>query len=729
MTVSEAERETTSAADSDALAGPTGNDTAEPETSVASSIDGLTPAGRRRLRRAWLAGGVPSLLLYAWMLTAGRWDFFQRYAFDDFFDLQARAMLDGRLDVPADRVGFEGFVTDGRTYVYFGLVPSIVRMPILMLTDRLDGQLTALSMLLAATVLCVSVYRLTCVLRGVVRGDVPVGPVERIATAGLAFATLIAPPFFLASETIVYHEATLWGLALSVAGFDAVMRWQRQPTGRRLAVASIMITLAILGRLSIALGPLAALAIVGGLRLWRLWRATEPQRRQRVVRAAGQIALAGLVPVVLSMAVNEIKFHQVFGVPPDRQAESGGMGEGRQKVLEAHSLYVSPEYLPTNLWQYFGPRGFDVRRDFPYIDFPRNGPTALDDDVIYDALDWCSSLPATAPTLCVLTVVGLVWAVRSRRKRDDRNRIWPLLVGALASSSIVMVFAYIANRYLNDIYPVVLIPGLVGFHAAAMAVARFRPVTRRLVFGGMAVLLLGGTVVNVAQALEYQRERGHAVPDDWRAEWVGLRVRAPGAPHVDRLGLDDRLPEAPDGGLLMVGDCDGLYVGVKAMFPQEGSTWLAVERGPKVGVHDVRLDLDQLPVGDRYPIITLGRGEDSVVIGVVRLDDDKIRVDTLGPASYDPDGDGPLKDGDWEQGLARPIDGEVKLRITADRRQPANNVFFGNLVLNRVHVPHGDGADEVRLGQAADRPGLAGDFPGGVERVAPDMSTCHDAVD
>lgn len=674
-------------------------------------VDGLDAGDRRRLRRAWLAGAVPTLLLFTWVLTAGRGNFLQQQFFDDFFDLQGRAMLDGRLDVPADRVGFEGFITDGRTYIYFGLVPSLLRMPILVLTDQFDGRLTTLSMLAAAVVLAAAAFRLSCVVRTMVRGRAPVGRVELWATAGLAVAVLIGPPFFLASAAIVYHEAMLWGLALSIAGFDAVVRWQRDPTGRRLAVASALITLAILSRLSIALGPLLALAVTGGLRLWQRARREPQAGLWPLLRPAAALAAAGLVPMVLSMAVNYAKFHQLVGVPPDRQALAGEVGAGRRAVLEQHSLYVGLDYLPTNLWQYFGPNGFELRPDFPWIDFPRGGPTRLDDDLVYDALDWCSSLPATVPLLCVLAVAGIVGAMRTRRERDQASRVAPLLLGALAGSSIVMVFAYIANRYLNDLYPLVLVPGLLGFHMAGRAAARWRPPVRRALLAGAGALVALTLPVNLALALEYQYERGPAVPDDWRAEWIGWRVAAPGAPDPLRIDIDDPLPRARDGGLLVVGDCDGLYMGVR-------DDWLSVQRGPAVGVYDLRVDVDRLPVGQRFPLITLGRGDEATVIGLVRLDDGTTRVDTLGPEAIDRP---------WLKGLPRDLDGELTLRVTADHRQPANNVYHGDLPLNLVYLPSGEGADQVMLGRAPDRPGVARTLPGGVETVDPDLSVCRSA--
>jgi hypothetical protein len=175
---------------------------------AATSIDGLDAAGRRRLRRAWWSGAVPALLAYLGVLTVGRVDLLQHHYFDDFFDAQARSLMHGRLDVPPEVAAFEGFLIDGRTHIYFGPVPALVRMPVLAVTDRFDGRLTTLSMLLATVILTIAAFRLLCVLRGIVRGDDPVGRREPLVTGLLAVVVLVAPPFFLASEAVVYHEAS-----------------------------------------------------------------------------------------------------------------------------------------------------------------------------------------------------------------------------------------------------------------------------------------------------------------------------------------------------------------------------------------------------------------------------------------------------------------------------------------------------------------------------------------
>jgi hypothetical protein len=69
--------------------------------------------------------------------------------FSSFYDQQARAILDGHLDVPTNSLGIEGFVHAGKTFMYFPPWPAILRLPVLLTTHEYDGKLTLLSMLIA----------------------------------------------------------------------------------------------------------------------------------------------------------------------------------------------------------------------------------------------------------------------------------------------------------------------------------------------------------------------------------------------------------------------------------------------------------------------------------------------------------------------------------------------------------------------------------------------------
>jgi hypothetical protein len=225
--------------------------------------------------------------------------------------------------------------------------------------------------------------------------------------------------------------------------------------------------------------------------------------------------------------------------------------------------------------------------------------------------------------------------------------------------------------------------------------------------------------VNTALALAYQRERGPVVPEEWRADWVALRIGLPGSysPYtVDevyrRMPADD---DVFDGRLAVVGDCAGMYL-------HRNDEWIGVVRGPGVEVYDVVVDLDDLPEdGTRVPLMTLGggrAGDTRSIVGIVRQDDGLVRVDVAAS---------PRHGGMWRRGFPEELDGEVTIRIDADRRESPFMVTHGRDVLNGAPYDNDEARD--KLGSAPAGRGVATSFPGTL-RIAPvDMASCQDALD
>src|SRR5215218_6915694 len=127
-------------------------------------------SARRRFRRAALIGGLLAVPVFFWMVNAGQLNPFHAERFGNFYDIQAHSLLDLHWNVPAKQVAFEGFLIDGKTYLYFGPVPALLRLPVVAITDSLDGRLTQISMLAAFAVAIVFVTRLSWRIRGLVRG-------------------------------------------------------------------------------------------------------------------------------------------------------------------------------------------------------------------------------------------------------------------------------------------------------------------------------------------------------------------------------------------------------------------------------------------------------------------------------------------------------------------------------------------------------------------------------
>jgi len=88
---------------------------------------------------AIVAAAVPYfwVLLVLWRSTP---DAFPSDASGPIYDTQARAILHGHLSLPNGSIPNEAFLHGGRTYTYFGIFPSLIRIPALLFTHSLDAR-------------------------------------------------------------------------------------------------------------------------------------------------------------------------------------------------------------------------------------------------------------------------------------------------------------------------------------------------------------------------------------------------------------------------------------------------------------------------------------------------------------------------------------------------------------------------------------------------------------
>src|SRR4051812_18774535 len=148
-----------------------------------------------RFRNGWLAGSTVATLAFAWMVSEGRLDLFRYHRLNsDFYDAQARSMVHGKLEIPARVLNIEGFTHDGKQYTYFPPFPAFLRLPFVAVTDSLDGRLTALSLLLAFVLAISAAGVPTWRVRGLVRGDQPVGTTELVLVALFALLLGVGSP-------------------------------------------------------------------------------------------------------------------------------------------------------------------------------------------------------------------------------------------------------------------------------------------------------------------------------------------------------------------------------------------------------------------------------------------------------------------------------------------------------------------------------------------------------
>ena len=216
------------------------------------------------IRRSARFGAVLASLPFLALLLNGQWSLVQDQGLlGGFYDAQAHAWLHGRWNVPAGTLGIEGILRHGKTYLYFGPVPALLRLPIALVTHSADGRISQLSMLAAFIVAMVFLVRLVVRIRFLVRGNRPVTGFEirivGVTVFALGGASVLV---FLAGLAVVYYEAALWGTALTIAAFDAMIDFTTSPRPRSFVIASGFSIAAILSRPSVGAAPAVALALL-----------------------------------------------------------------------------------------------------------------------------------------------------------------------------------------------------------------------------------------------------------------------------------------------------------------------------------------------------------------------------------------------------------------------------------------------------------------------------------
>lgn len=541
------------------------------------------PAPLHRDRAACAVVGLGTLLFWLVITAWQPWRLFGRGGFTaDFYDAQARAFWQLRLAVPAEVAGIEGFDIDGRTYLYYGPFLALVRMPFAlvdMLTDQavFAGRLTRVSMLAAYVAWCAAARHL------VHEAAQWFGRPLLSARRRLAFVALAAasPMIALTGWVSVYHETEAWAAVFAVTAAVATLRLLRRPSRRDALIGATAIAAAILTRASIGIGvgaAIGAIALVSLLLRGRIRPTLDPA-------AAGWLAGGSAGGLVIHVLVNTAKFGTPLGLPAERQVLSLVDPERAAWFAGNDGSFFSLRFLPTTLVHYLRPDTLALERLVPFVRF---GAPAVDrGSYPVETITPAASITAAAPALFVAAIAGLAVLVVATVRRRRTGAAWPwlaLTAGALVAATPTFTIGFIANRYLVDLLPLLLLPAAV----ATAALGSPAGWTRRIAAAGLLAALLWSSWANTALGI-----------------WIA-HLKSPGFTEL-RYRLDDAVfggpppsvvdaavgGAVPRDGMVGISTVDGRCAGV---YVAEQGRWVALER--TAGVTRLEGTLDIGSAGD-----------------------------------------------------------------------------------------------------------------------------------
>ncbi len=511
-----------------------------------------------RYVRSVTVAGFASMLVFLGVL----WDFrlhplrtaLGRRDFADFYDIQARALLDGHLNVPRGSLGIEGFIHQGQEFMYFPPGPALLRMPILLVTDAADGKLTAIFMLVAwvATVvlLTMTVWRVRRILRG--RAPLPRWEAAGYASFVVAFGAG-SVWLYLASSPWVYHEAYSWAIASGLFCTFALLGVIEDPTRRRTLLCGIALLTAVMSRATTGWAFGLAMIATG---IWLIMA----RRGIRGIPLGRLLIVMAVVPLSIGVGINWAKFEHPYEFDLSEQVWTS-VNEHRREALEANGGgLVSVDLLPTTLINYFRPNGIRFIPVPPFVTFPEKPAYAYGSGFLDQTYRTGSAVPFM-PALVLLAGWGLITVFRLRGP-DRASFLRIPVLGAGAVCGAVLVYGYISYRYMAEVIPLFAITGAIGLVDLGHLFMLRSERQRRAFVGVLAGLAAFGVLANTAVAVTTVKLANPGASLD---RYLGIQETwsdlVPGDPLRDMTTHSDELPErVPGEHLHIVGDCSALYV-------------------------------------------------------------------------------------------------------------------------------------------------------------------------
>lgn len=552
-------------------------ETASGRQTILLTEDAVYRRGRRYFTIAVLIGTGVMAAPYLWVL----WDLwvhsadpFRGAPTDYFYDIQARAMFHGMLSVPDSKLGIEGFVHDGRTYTYFGIFPSLLRMPVLLLTSRFDGALTAPSLLLAWMATALFSSLMLWRLRVMTRGRALLGRAEA-ASYGVLMATIMGGSVivYLAATPFVYNEDFAWSVPLTVGSLFTLLGVMERPSAGRVWASGVLVLLTNLNRTPAGYACVIGAGLVG---LWFLFgRSGDSNRRWALPTFA--VAFVGFAA---SCIVTYAKFGTPVGLPMADQVWAHVNAHRRYFLAANGGKAFSFGFLPSTLNAYLNPFGIRFTTLFPFITTPVAPAPWI--GAVLDQTYPTASVPATMPLLFLLACWGTITAFRPKALAPFRLTRIVLVTGALGTAG-VLLWGYISERYMADFMPFLIVAGGLGLIEIWRRFEGRSATVRGRVLAALTVVAIYCVAVNFAIAAGPSEQMTRSQLQDFVAteQSYSLTSLAASVHH------GNTLPDwAPYGQLFIAGDCSGLYL--SSGFSEKDVpgllidhyTWIPVEQDP-----------------------------------------------------------------------------------------------------------------------------------------------------
>lgn len=439
------------------------------------------------------------LIIGGWFVTYGDGDFLsdKNLMIGEFFDAQGDSLLHGRLDVPLNSISSEAFIVEGRCYGYFGITPSLFRLPLNAIFPNKRGHWAPLSELAACALFLFASYALVYEIRRVIFPECPLDSIFNILCSFFLIALGIgSTTIFLLSRPEIFHEALIWSVALSLSSmFWALKYWN---TGRIsfLVIANLFALLAIHTRPVAGCAALIACSAMLLLRYLLNRNKIDPVSGPSTFRWKEIIygLSLGILTFCSYLAVIYAKFKTFTGMPVQFNIQ---FTPERLNNLNGSTTHFSN--LAWNVENYFGVAGWKLL----FVDNVNNYIQQIileslnnHPEAIIDGIEPFMSIPVALSALAILAIIGIIGCISKGKKGLS---VSALSLSALVGPIILLFYVYTSYRYFHEYLLLMSCAGAVG-----ICVLRINLVQHKIFSIVLVILLVTNITYNLLFSLYYQ---------------------------------------------------------------------------------------------------------------------------------------------------------------------------------------------------------------------------------
>ena len=479
----------------------------------------------------WGAAAFVSLALiaslYFFLLTRGTGELLTHDMLSGSFDSLADGLMRGTAEVDPETIRWEAFVVEGRSYLYFGPWPALLRIPLHWLAPDLFGQWARLSCLVAAA-LSLAAFALMAI--RTLHKNRSLGDREKhflLVTSLLAFG-LATPLPFLMTQGSIYHESILWAFAGSICFGAGVIPRLHAPEllRQKLLLLSTIAGATFMARVTYGAPLYLILLLIAGTELVRRFRADRQGVRGEIANLFVALLPAGLT-LVFCLWYNFDRFGSVFTFVDYRLLGFMQANPSTLEILDQTGVFNLRRLLPA-LDNYFIPSAEMVSRNFPW--FRVTLPQYPDLD-LYPRIFHSYLVPLTVASSWLVFggVVGMVYLFRSARRKFG----WLCLLALLTEALLICTYYIMELRYEVDLIPLFVF-GYGAFLAEVSARGPLRGRAQDLVTIVMFAAA-ASAIVTLSSTLSAIPMGGPAHSSSYKDEWR-QRFRAVDAVMLGRGG-------------------------------------------------------------------------------------------------------------------------------------------------------------------------------------------------